>query len=63
MDTPKPRVMKPMMSSPGSGLQQRENLTRQSGTPSTTTPLDTCSTGGLTTIGSSLGARSFIIRA
>ena len=38
MDTPAPRVMKPMMLSPGTGVQQRENLMRQLSSPSTRMP-------------------------
>ena len=39
-DTPRPRVTKPMMSSPGTGLQQRDRRTSAPSTPSTTTPLE-----------------------
>ena len=38
MDTPKPRVMKPTISSPGSGVQHLANFTGQLSMPSTTTP-------------------------
>ena len=38
MDTPNPRVTKPMMSSPGSGEQHLANLMGQLSMPSTTTP-------------------------
>ena len=34
-DTPRPRVMKPMMSSPGTGVQQRERRIITSSRPST----------------------------
>ena len=37
-DTPFPRVMKPMMASPGTGVQQRATLTHTSSVPTTTTP-------------------------
>ena len=37
MDTPEPRVIKPMISSPGSGLQHWANFTRQLSSPSTMT--------------------------
>ena len=36
--TPRPRVMKPMISSPGTGVQQRESRTITSSRPSTWTP-------------------------
>ena len=41
-DTPRPRVTNPRMSSPGTGLQQRERRTSTSSMPFTTTPLDVC---------------------
>ena len=37
-DTPRPRVTKPMISSPGTGVQQRESRTITSSRPSTCTP-------------------------
>ena len=40
IDTPNPRVIKPMISSPGSGLQHRANLIKQPSSPSTITPLE-----------------------
>src|SRR5262249_45790031 len=40
--TPRPRVMKPAMASPGSGLQHLPNRTRTSSTPDTRTPLVVC---------------------
>ena len=39
-DTPRPRVTNPRISSPGTGLQQRDRRTSTSSTPLTTTPLD-----------------------
>ena len=39
-DTPRPRVTKPKMSSPGTGLQQRDRRTSTSSTPFTTMPWD-----------------------
>ena len=41
-DTPRPRVTNPRMSSPGTGLQQRDRRTSTSSTPFTTTPFDVC---------------------
>ena len=38
METPKPRVIKPTMGSPGSGLQHLANLMGVLSKPSTTTP-------------------------
>lgn len=40
METPLPRVTKPMISSPGRGLQHLANLTKQPSSPSTMTPLE-----------------------
>ena len=37
-ETPLPRVTKPMIGSPGTGVQQRASLTHTSSTPLTTTP-------------------------
>ena len=37
-ETPLPRVTKPRMSSPGTGVQQRASLTHTSAMPLTTTP-------------------------
>ncbi len=37
-ETPEPRVTKPMMASPGTGVQQRANFTQTSGSPATMTP-------------------------
>src|SRR4051794_6065086 len=37
-ETPLPRVTKPMMGSPGTGVQQRANLTHTSAVPTTTPP-------------------------
>ena len=37
-DTPRPRVTKPMISSPGTGVQQRDRRTMTSSRPSTCTP-------------------------
>ena len=37
-DTPRPRVTKPMISSPGTGVQQRDSRTITSSRPSTCTP-------------------------
>ena len=41
-DTPLPRVTKPMIGSPGTGVQQRASLTQTSAVPSTTTPGSPC---------------------
>ena len=38
-DTPRPRVTKPMISSPGTGVQQRDSRTITSSRPSTCTPI------------------------
>ena len=37
-ETPLPRVTKPMIGSPGTGVQQRASLTHTSAVPTTTTP-------------------------
>ena len=37
-ETPEPRVMKPTISSPGTGVQHRASFTRMSGAPRTSTP-------------------------
>ena len=37
-DTPWPRVTNPVISSPGTGVQQRDSLAHTSASPSTTTP-------------------------
>ena len=42
METPNPRVTKPMISSPGSGEQHLANLMGQLSMPSTTTPSEEC---------------------
>ncbi len=64
MDTPKPLVIKPMISSPGRGLQQRESFVRQLSIPSTSTPPDTffAFAGALTTAGGSWGRPDFAMR-
>ena len=65
IDTPKPRVTKPMISSPGSGLQQRANLTRQLSSPSTITPLEApftrCGLIGTRSVGSSGSTVRYIL--
>ena len=38
METPRPRVTKPTISSPGTGLQHFESFTKQFSIPSTTMP-------------------------
>ena len=38
-DTPRPRVTKPMISSPGTGVQHRDSRTITSSSPSTCTPV------------------------
>ena len=41
-DTPRPRVTKPKILSPGTGLQQRDRRTSTSSTPFTTMPFELC---------------------
>ena len=57
-ETPWPRVTNPVISSPGTGVQQRDSLAQTSAAPSTTTPESCAGLGRGGRVGSAVSARS-----